>query len=48
MDDLFEINRQMLGKKICWPLSGGKKRDKIIHLRQQKGGCGHLIEVAVE
>ena len=38
----------MLGKKICWPLNGGKKRYKIIHLRQQKGGRGRLIEAAVE
>ena len=27
-DDLFKIIRQMLGKVICWPLSGGKKPHK--------------------
>jgi len=28
MDDLLKIIGQMLGKKTCWPLNGGKKTNK--------------------
>ena len=37
----------MLGKKSAGHLMEVKNH-KIIHLRQQKGGRGRLIEVAVE